>query len=107
MGRLRGRAFFVPMAPATTEVRGYEGVVSGPWHDVGFLEWFVLISLLPWGVLPGLVWYYNAIHRPQFMVALAEDHGHAAVYVYRGRSAEQMNDIADALCKAASLRRLD
>jgi len=100
------RAFFVPLAPEVIEVRGYEGVVSGPWLEVGFLEYIVLITLLPWGIVPGAVWYYYAIHQPHYMVALAQDHGQAGVYVYRGRSQEQTNEIANAVADAAGIRRL-
>ena len=100
------RFAFVPLVPEVTNVRGYEGVVSGPWHEAGFLEWGVLIALLFWGLIPGFIWYWNAIHTPQYMVALARDHGNPEVYVYRGRNATQMNDIADTLAQMAELRRL-
>lgn len=100
------RFAFVPLHPMTTDVRGYEGVVSGPWQEVGILEWFVLLSLLGWGIIPGLIWYYTAIHTPHFHVALALDHGHPSLYIYRGRNQDQMNDIADTLCAATGLQRL-
>jgi hypothetical protein len=102
----RWRFFFVPMQPRETEVRGFEGVTTGQWHDAGFLEWFVLFSLLPLGVIPAIIWWYNAIYKQHFHVALAQDHGYSAVYVYRGRSQEQMNDIAETLCNAAGLRNV-
>ncbi len=100
------RVFFVPTQPVTTEVRGFEGVTTGQWHDAGFLEWFVFLSLLCNGLIPGLIWFYVAIYKVHFHVALAIDHGHSDVYIYRGRSQEQMNDIADALCDASGLKRL-
>jgi hypothetical protein len=104
---IQWRAFFVPLPPQKTEVRGFEGVTTGEWHDAGFLEWFVLFSLLPWGLLPGIIWWYNTMHKEHFHVALARDHGHADVYVYRGRSQEQMHDISEALCNAAGLRNVN
>jgi hypothetical protein len=100
------RFAFVPLVPEVTNVRGYEGVVSGPWHQAGFLEWGVLIALLFWGLIPGFIWYWTVIHTPQYMVALARDHGNPEVYVYRGRNANQMNEIADTLAQMADLRRL-
>jgi hypothetical protein len=100
------RAFFVPLAPVTTDVHGFEGVTTGTWHDAGFLEWLVCINLLPLGLIPAVIYWYNAIYKPHFHVALALDHGHSEVYVYRGRSEEQMNDIADALANASGLNRL-
>jgi hypothetical protein len=100
------RFCFVPLQPVTTEVRGFEGITTGQWHDAGFLEWFVLASLLPLGIIPSIIWWYNAIYKMHFHVALAMDHGHAEVYLYRGRSQEQMNDIADTVASVSGLRRL-
>ncbi len=102
----RWRTLFIPMKPEVIDVRGYEGVVSGPWKDIGFLEWFVLISLLPWGIIPGAVWYYYAMHLPHYSVALSENHGQTSEYIYRGRSQEQMNEIADAVADACGFRRI-
>jgi hypothetical protein len=100
------RALFVPLKPQVIDLRGYEGVVSGPWHQVGFLEWFVLFTLLIWGLIPGLIWYYYAMHLQQFHASLCENHGQASVYIYRGRNQEQMNEIVNAVCEAANIRRL-
>lgn len=100
----RWRACFIPLAPSVTDVVGFEGVTTGVWRDPGFFEYLVCFSLLVMGVIPGLIWYYLAIHRPHFHVALARDHGHAEVWVYRGQNAEQMTAIAEALCNAAALR---
>ena len=96
---IRWRFCFFPLAPKETEVYGFEGITTGQWNDAGFWEWFVLFSLLPLAVFPSIIWWYIAIYTPYFHVALAQDHGHAALYVYRGRSQEQMNDIAATLCR--------
>jgi hypothetical protein len=100
------RVGFFPLEPVETNVRGFEGIVSGPWLETGFLEWMIFIVLLFWGIVPGLFWYYAAIHNPQYMVALAQDHGHPEFYVYRGNNANQMNEIADAIAEASGLHRL-
>jgi hypothetical protein len=103
---IQWRFFFVPTLPVETQVRGFEGIVTGQGCDGGFLEWFVCICLLPLGLLPSIVWWYLVIHKPFFYLALAQDHGHAEVRVYRGHSAEQMNDIALAICNATGLRNV-
>ncbi|MFQ3591669.1 MAG: hypothetical protein SNJ82_00570 [Gemmataceae bacterium] len=100
------RICFVPLVPVITNVRGYEGIVSGPWRDPGLLEWGVFLALLFWGLVPGFVWYWNVIHTPLYMVALAQDHGNPAIYVYRGHNSAQMNEIADTLARMAGLPRL-
>ncbi|MFO0878413.1 MAG: hypothetical protein U0840_13830 [Gemmataceae bacterium] len=102
----RWRALFIPLEPETIDLRGYEGVTTGQWHDAGFIEWFVFASLLTMGVIPGLIYGYQAIYKNTYHVALALDHGHSEVYLYRGRSEEQMNAIAEAVCGASGLPRL-
>ncbi len=102
----RWRFCFIPLQPEVTEVRGFEGVVCGGWNDAGGLEWAILISLLCLGLLPALIWWYLAIYLNHYHVSLARDHGHAEVTVYRGRSEEQMHEIARAVCNATGLRVL-
>jgi ribosomal protein L40E len=100
------RVCFIPLEPVVTNVRSYEGVVYGPWREPGFLEWGILLMLLFWGLLPGLIWYYNVFMTPQYMVALARNHGNPEVFVYRGRNVSQMNEMVDALVQMAGLARL-
>jgi hypothetical protein len=102
----RWHFFFVPIKPQETDVRGFEGITTGQWHDAGFLEWFLFFDLLSLGLIPGIIWWYHAIYTPHYHVALARDHGHSEVYVYRGRSADQMNDVAATLCSATGLRNV-
>jgi hypothetical protein len=100
----RWRCFFIPLAPQRHEVRGYEGVLIGGWNDSGIMEWVICISLLCMGCLPALIWWYVAIYQNHYHVALAEDHGRKALTVYRGRSEEQMHDVAKVLCDASGLQ---
>jgi hypothetical protein len=78
----------------------------GQWNDTGFFEWIVFINLLCVGIVPAIIWWYNAIHKNYYHVALAKDHGRADTYLYRGRSEEQMNEIAKAVCDATGLRNV-
>jgi hypothetical protein len=102
----RWRFCFVPMTPQVVEVRGFEGVVNGRCNDTVMWDWLVCVMLLCVGVIPAFIWWYNAIYKSTFHVALTLDHGHAEVYVYRGRNEEQMHDITRVLCDAAGLRNI-
>jgi hypothetical protein len=102
----RWRFCFVPQPAVVTEVRGFEGTVSGGWNDAGALEWCILLSLLCLGCLPALIWWYLAIYSNHYHVSLARNHKHAEVSVYRGRSEEQMREIETALCQASGLHHL-
>jgi hypothetical protein len=98
------RFCFIPFAPRSTEVRGFEGVVAGQYDPSGFWEWFIFCWLLLPGILPALFWWYFVIHKIAYHVSLARDHGYPAVFVYRGRQEEQMRDIAHTLSDASGLR---
>jgi hypothetical protein len=100
------RFAFWPMAPKKTEIFGFEGVTTGQDQEVGVIEWMIFASLLCAGIVPAIVWWYVVINKPNFHVALAADHGHAEVYVYRGKSEEQMHEIARVLVDASGLRML-
>jgi hypothetical protein len=100
----RWRCFFIPAAPKVTAVRGFASVLTGQWNDAGVFEWIVCLLLLFVGCLPALMWWYYAIYSNQYHVALAQLHGHADLYVFRGRNEQQMHDIAKALCEATGLR---
>jgi hypothetical protein len=96
------RYFFIPTQPRSHPVRGYGSISTGQMSDVGFWEWLIFAGLL-FGVISALLWWYFVIHKLSYFVALTQDHGHPALYVYRGRSEEQMRDIRDALCSATGL----
>ena len=98
------RFAFFPVAPKKTEVIGFEGVTTGQGNEAGVFEWMIFVTLLCAGVVPALVWWYQVIHKPDFHVALAAHHGHAEVYVYRGKSEEQMREIGQVLANAGGLQ---
>jgi hypothetical protein len=98
------RFCFVPLMPEKTEIRGFQGVVSGQYNNAGIWEWLVFGSLFCMGLIPAIIWWFNVIHRSQYYVALARDHGHAEVYVYRGRNDEQAVEIGKVLREASGLR---
>jgi hypothetical protein len=97
------RYFFVPVPPRRTEVRGFGSISTGQEHEAGFWEWLIFVSLIWFGVVPAIIWWYQAIHKANYFVALTRDHGYPAHYAYRGRSEEQMREIATTLREASGL----
>jgi hypothetical protein len=99
------RYCFYPAPPRRIEVRGYEGVLTGRSSETSAWEWMIFFILLV-GIIPAIIWYYYAIHKITFHVALARDHGHIEEYVYKGWREDQMQDISRTLCDASGLRLL-
>jgi hypothetical protein len=95
---------FVPLAPTELKRSDFDGVATGLVSENHFWEWWLLLMLLPAGLLPAVIWWYLTIHRPSFYTALTRDHGYSDTIVYRGWSEERMREVADLLREVAGLR---
>ncbi len=94
---------FVARPPQTTAVAGYEGIASGRHRDLGQWDWLIFFLLFLSGVIPGLIWWYFAIHKVNFHASLCRDHGYPAYVVYSGWDEKQMKEIAYMLRDATGL----
>jgi hypothetical protein len=97
------RACFFPLAATEVPWRGYAQVVTGQSHQTGFLDWLIVMSLVPWGIIPAIFWWLYVVKADQFEVILTKDHGCSTLLLYRGRSDAQAQDIADTLRKLTGL----
>lgn len=97
------RIAFVPLAPAKIDVREYFGVIGGRAEYAGFWEWVVFAILFGSGVVPALIYFYCAIYKTEFFVALTNEHGNPEIKVYRGWNEEQMHEIQEALQTAMTV----
>jgi hypothetical protein len=95
------RICFVPRPPITFRLSEYEGVATGRDHAADFWDWMVFLTLLGMGVIPGLIWWYFAIHRDRFFVALTAYHGAPEYYLYRGLDEEHMKRMAAVVTEVA------
>lgn len=97
------RVCFLPCKPQTIDVRGFEGIGTGMYDDVGTPDWLVFWSLVLFGLLPGILWYFLVIARNTYFVALCKDHGYPDTMLYRGWSQDLMREIATTLKDATEL----
>lgn len=81
----------------------YEGVATGVDSEHGCLEWAIFVILLISGILPGILWWYFAIHRVVYHVALTRDYGFPELMLFRTRNREQKESLAEALQEVAGL----
>ncbi len=88
---------FIPWPATRIDVRDYFSVITGARAPAGMLEWFVFLFLLGFGLVPALLYWYCAIHKTEYTVALTSVHGNPEVYVYRGWSEAQMHEIKETL----------
>jgi hypothetical protein len=97
------RFCFYAREPQALDVRGHGGVSSGRSREVSTWEYIVCFFLFISGIIPGIIWYYYAIHKVTFHVSLTRDHGYPAVTVYQGWDDMQMKEIAYTLRDALGL----
>ena len=99
------RICFIPLATADIPWRAFEGVVVNRSHEPDFWDWAVLVFLLPFGLIPGVLWWFYVINADQFDVALCKGHGFPALILYRGPSQVIAQEIAANVRDVTGLRQ--
>jgi len=87
------RVGFVPMAAKKVNWRTHEGVAFGHYDPTGITDWWIFFVLLPWFIIPAILWWYFVIRSDRFFAALARDRGYPETYLYRGMNEQQVKDI--------------
>jgi hypothetical protein len=87
----------VPLPPFKAKLGDYDGVTSGINREADLWDWIIFFVLFGVGFIPGIIWWYLAIHRDQYFVALVNGHGAPAYYLYRGASQEQMEEMTQTI----------
>jgi hypothetical protein len=87
----------LPLPPTRIALYQYDGVTSGMAHGADLWDWVVFGTLLSYGILPGLVWWYWTFHKDVFYIGLTRGHGSMALELYRGWNEAATRDIAQVL----------
>jgi hypothetical protein len=95
------RLGFLARSPTKMRLSEYEGVVTGLDRDADFWDWLLLFVLLSCGLVPGIIWWYVAIHCDRFFVALSKHQGASEDFLYRGSNQVQMEDMARSIKEVA------
>jgi hypothetical protein len=88
------RIYFVPQPAVEMPVYECEEIVQTQDSQAGCFEWFIFFTLLGFGIVPGVIWWYHVIHSPHFTAALARDNGYPVAILYRGVNEALMKEIA-------------
>lgn len=97
------RICFIPRLAEPVRLSEYEGVTTGRVANVGWLDFLITFALLGFGLLPGVLWWYFAIHKDSYFVALTQDHGYPALNVLRTWDDSQVRVIARTLADVTGL----
>jgi len=97
------RICFLPRRAYRIPWHQYDGVVTYRTRESGCLAWFVILSLIPLGILPAVLWWWFFVHRDAHFLALSRGHGCPELTLYRGISEEKVLQIAQVLHQATGL----
>lgn len=87
------RALFIPLPTSEINWREYEGVTARQSGETDFWDLIIFLFLLPWGLIPAVIFWLFMIHPGQFDAALTSGHGYPAVILYRGPSQSAAQEI--------------
>jgi hypothetical protein len=91
------------MAAKKVNWREHEGVAFGHYDPTGLSDWWIFFVLLPWFILPGILWWWFVIRADRFFAALARDRGYPETYLYRGMNELQAKEICQVTTDVTAL----
>lgn len=97
------RFCFIPAAPKKIDWKEHEGVAIGVYNGTGFVDWWIFLVLLPFFIIPSLLWFWFVIRADRHFMALARDQGFPDVYLYRGLKEDQAREIAQVVSDVTGL----
>jgi hypothetical protein len=97
------RIGFIPVSTADIRWRRYEGVIITLSRQIDFWDWFIIVSLVPWGLVPAILWWICVVDPDRFDVSLSQHHGFPALLLYRGRNEVMAKDIAGTIRSVTGL----
>jgi hypothetical protein len=97
------RVGFVPQRPKKINWKEHEGIAFGHYDPIGFTDWWIAWLLLPFFLLPAILWWWFVIRSDRFYAALARDRGYPETYLYRGMNEAQAKEIAQTATDATGL----
>jgi hypothetical protein len=97
------RVAFIPQPAKKINWKEHEGVAVGHYDAGSIVDWIVCLLLLPYFIIPAILWWYYMIKCDRFYAALCRDRGYPETYLYRGLNEKQAKDIAQIATDATGL----
>jgi len=100
--RLR-RVAFIPMNPMPIEWKHLTGVGRVATHSGGIIDWVTCLYLLMSGCLPGILFWWFVLKPERYHAVLCNMYGGIEETLFRGKSQDQAEEIADLVGEATGL----
>ncbi|CAN5322281.1 hypothetical protein BH11PLA2_BH11PLA2_00760 [soil metagenome] len=97
------RVAFYPMAPKPLDHKESQGVGIIATQNAGFLEWFTMIYLCLFLIVPGLLFYWYIIRPDRFNISLCDVYGSTNEIAFRTTERAQAEEICETIRDCAGL----
>lgn len=97
------RVAFIPMKPAVLRCAEFEGIIIARLHEPKWEDWFMMLMLLPYGLIPAILWWWFVIRPERVHVALCKDHGFADTLLYRCLDEDDACAVAETVADVTGL----
>ena len=97
------RVGFIPRPPQKVNWKEHEGVAFGHYDSTSVFDWAMALFLLPFALLPAILWWWYVIKPDRYFAALTRDHAYPETYLYRGMSEARAKEVVQIATDATGL----
>lgn len=92
-------------APAVAPIRWgeFEGLSIRNAHEPRIEDWVVCLILLPYGLLPGILWWWFVIQPVRWHVIMSKDHGFPDTILFRTTDVNLAEEVAATVADVTGL----
>ncbi len=97
------RVGFIPRPVKKVNWKENEGVAFGHYDATSVFDWAMALFLLPFCLLPAILWWWYVIKPDRYFAALTRDHDYPETYLFRGMSETRAKEVVQIATDATGL----
>lgn len=98
------RVGFIPQPTKKVNWKENEGVAFGHYDGTSVFDWAMALILLPFCLVPAVLWWWYVIKPDRYFAALTRDHDYPEKYLFRGMSEARAKEVVQIATDATGLR---
>ncbi len=99
------RVAFMPIPAGVFDADYFDGVSTRIEEQITFVDYIILLSLIGMGIIPGVIFYFAVMNRPEHAIHLTGEHGASLQDIFRSRNHQRILDILDEISKISGLQK--
>lgn len=97
------RVAFIPQPVKKVNWKENEGVAFGHYDATSVFDWLMAVFLLPFCLVPAILWWWYVIKPDRYFAALTRDHEYPETYLFRGMSELRAKEVVQIATDATGL----